>query len=76
MNANRNGRDHVNNSGVDGKIQDDSNMTGTGLCVNKPHKSRSYLNHLVLLKWSLKDNGERVMTGFIWLRIGSNGGLL
>jgi hypothetical protein len=23
-------------------------MTGTDLCVNKPHKSRSYLNHLVL----------------------------
>jgi hypothetical protein len=28
-------------------IQGDSNMTGTDLCVNKPHKSRSYLNHLV-----------------------------
>jgi len=24
-------------------------MTGTDLCVNKPHKSRSYLNHLVSL---------------------------
>jgi hypothetical protein len=23
-------------------------MTGTDLCVNKPHKARSYLNHLVL----------------------------
>jgi hypothetical protein len=22
-------------------------MTGTDLCVNKPHKSQSYLNHLV-----------------------------
>ena len=22
-------------------------MTGTDLCVNKPHLSRSYLNHLV-----------------------------
>jgi hypothetical protein len=22
-------------------------MTGTDLCVNKPHKSRSYLNHLL-----------------------------
>ena len=22
-------------------------MTGTDLCVNKPHMSRSYLNHLV-----------------------------
>jgi hypothetical protein len=22
-------------------------MTGTDLCVDKPHKSRSYLNHLV-----------------------------
>jgi hypothetical protein len=28
-------------------IQGGSNMTGTDLCVNKPHKSRSYLNHLV-----------------------------
>jgi hypothetical protein len=24
-------------------------MTGTDLCVNKPHKSRSYLNHLVFV---------------------------
>jgi hypothetical protein len=31
------------------QIQGDSNMTGTDLCVNKPHKSRSYLNHLVYL---------------------------
>ena len=23
-------------------------MTGTDLCVHKPHMSRSYLNHLVL----------------------------
>ena len=28
-------------------VQGGSNMTGTDLCVNKPHKSRSYLNHLV-----------------------------
>jgi hypothetical protein len=28
-------------------IQEGSNMTGTDLCVNKPHKYRSYLNHLV-----------------------------
>jgi hypothetical protein len=27
-------------------VQGGSNMTGTVLCVNKPHKSRSYLNHL------------------------------
>jgi len=25
-------------------------MTGTDLCVNKPHQSRSYLNHLVFIK--------------------------
>jgi hypothetical protein len=31
-------------------IQGGSNMTGTDLCVNKPHKSRSYLNHLVFSK--------------------------
>jgi hypothetical protein len=29
------------------KVQGGSNMTGTDLCVNKPHKSRSYLNHHV-----------------------------
>jgi len=29
------------------KIQGGSNMTGTDVCVNKPHQSRSYLNHLV-----------------------------
>ena len=29
-------------------LQGGSNMTGTDLCVNKPHKSRSYLNHFVL----------------------------
>ena len=28
-------------------IQGGSNMTGTDLCVNKQHKSPSYLNHLV-----------------------------
>jgi hypothetical protein len=28
-------------------IQGDSNMTGTDLCVYKPHKSQSHLNHLV-----------------------------
>ena len=30
-------------------VQGGSNMTGTEFCVNKPHMSRSYLNHLVLL---------------------------
>jgi len=29
-------------------VQGGSNMTGTDLCVNKPHMSWSYLNHLVL----------------------------
>ena len=28
-------------------IQGGSNMTGTDLCVNKPHLSPSYLNHLL-----------------------------
>ena len=27
-------------------------MAGTDFCVNKPHKSRSYLNHLVMLNHS------------------------
>jgi hypothetical protein len=40
-------------------------MTGTDLCVNKPHLSRSYLNHLVhpdsevhthLLTWYVREN--------------------
>jgi len=30
-------------------------MTGTDLCVNKPHMSRSYLNHLVHQLW---DSGQ------------------
>ena len=34
-------------------IQGGSNMTGTDLCVNKPHKSRSYLNHLVQMQTSV-----------------------
>jgi hypothetical protein len=29
-----------------------------------------------LLKWILKKQGARMWTGFIWLRIGSSGGLL
>jgi hypothetical protein len=28
-------------------------MTGTDLCVNKPHKFRSYLNHLVFNRFQL-----------------------
>jgi hypothetical protein len=36
------------NEPIDLHVQGGSNMTGTDLCVNKPHKSRSYLNHLVL----------------------------
>ena len=28
-------------------VQGGSNMTGTDFCVNNPHMSRSYLNHLV-----------------------------
>jgi hypothetical protein len=31
------------------QLQGGSNMTGTDLCVNKPHQSRSYLNHLVVI---------------------------
>jgi hypothetical protein len=30
-------------------VQGGSNMTRTDLCVNKPHKSQSYLNHLVYI---------------------------
>ena len=35
-------------------VKDGSNMTGTDLYVNKPHKSRSYLNHPVLHKQQTK----------------------
>ena len=31
-------------------VQGGSNMTGTDFCVNNPHMSRSYLNHLVYQK--------------------------
>jgi hypothetical protein len=30
----------------------------------------------IILKWFLKKCGERVLTVFIWLRIGTSGGLL
>jgi hypothetical protein len=30
----------------------------------------------VVLKWILKKQGRKVRTGFIWLRIGINGGIL
>jgi hypothetical protein len=42
-------------------------MTGTDLCVNKPHKSRSYLNHLVLQPGDESEFGRynRQMTGCI-----------
>jgi hypothetical protein len=38
----------VKDSPEETDIQGGSNMTGTDLCVNKPHKSWSYFNHLVL----------------------------
>jgi len=41
------------------KIQGGSNMTGTDLCVNKPHMSRSYLNHLVFfMREETKKNNQ------------------
>ena len=36
-------------------------MTGTDLCVNKLHKSRSYLNHLVNCNNAYN---EKTVTGF------------
>jgi hypothetical protein len=30
----------------------------------------------IILKWILRKSGERVWTGFMWLRIGTVGGLL
>jgi hypothetical protein len=35
-------------------LQGGSNMTGTDFCVNKPHKSRSYLKHHVYLNVIIK----------------------
>jgi len=42
-------------------IQSGSNMTGTYFCVNKPHMSRSYLNHLVGHILNLKFNEKFVL---------------
>jgi hypothetical protein len=30
----------------------------------------------IILKWILKKQGKRICIGFVWLRIGTNGGLL
>jgi len=39
-------------------------MTGTDLCVNKPHQSRSYLNHLVYVSY---DNKHLLYSGIsVW----------
>jgi hypothetical protein len=46
---NLNGRDHLEDLAVDGKI---------------------------ILEWILKKQVGRVWTGFIWLRIGTSGGVL
>jgi hypothetical protein len=40
----------VSETGTKHKLQGGSNMTGTDFCVNKPHLSWSYLNHLILKK--------------------------
>jgi hypothetical protein len=34
------------------------------------------VNGWTILRWTLKKQFERVWTGFIWLRIGTNGGFL
>jgi len=61
---------------VDGRIvQGGSNMTGTDLCVNKPHMSRSYLNHPVFI-WIVTKQDVRLWTRFSWLRIFSTRGPL
>ena len=38
-------KNHVQTASL---IQGGSNMTGTDFCLNKPHMSRSYLNHPVI----------------------------
>ena len=43
-------------------------MTGTDLCVNKPHKSRSYLNHLVVSKLLLGKWNGSVWAEFVLFR--------
>ena len=40
-------------------------MTGTDLCVNKPHKSRSYLNHPVHTKIAIKIGQEYEIEIFV-----------
>jgi len=34
------------------------------------------VNGRIILKWILKEQDIRVLTGFMWLRIGAGGGLL
>jgi hypothetical protein len=41
-------------------------MTGTDLCVNKLHKSRSYLNHLVeTIPWYMRAS----VVQYMWYKI-------
>jgi hypothetical protein len=39
-------------------------MTGTDLCVNKPHKSRSYLNHHIYTDVCIAININHTENGF------------
>ena len=47
-------------------VQGGSNMTGTDFCVNKPHISWSYLNHLVINEIIQAMNPERSIGGLFY----------
>jgi hypothetical protein len=42
----------------------------------RDHSDNVGVDGKIILKWILGDWGVKVWTGFIWLRIGTNGGLL
>jgi hypothetical protein len=44
--------------------------------VERPLLRYIGVNVGILLKWILKKQGVRMWAGFIWLRIGTSGGLL
>jgi hypothetical protein len=50
------------------------------ILVGKPEGKRQLKDLVVdakiILEWALRKYGGMVWTGFIWLRIGTNGGLL
>jgi hypothetical protein len=42
----------------------------------RDHSENIGVDVRIILEWILGKQGEKVWTGYIWLRIGTNGGLL